>query len=263
MYETQITNVENYYADLLIIQYRQKPKARATIKLGADLYLADGLVFQMQDILDIDTAIGAQLDLIGKILGVSRDIPGFTIDKDYFSFEKNPLYIATVTDLTALANYDTSNVIEGDCIKVESDSNHDNDTTFYEWVITGGVGTWTYKVSNNEISYGYSYYDNNHENQLSQGLWKNYQNSIGSSFSLMDEDYRVLLKFKALYNIRIGSMKFMDAMLYRLFGSDIYITNNQNGSITYHIPVNYSTAVKAIKYLGYFDAPLGIDINYA
>lgn len=264
MYETQITNVENYYADLLIIQYRQKPKARATIKLGADLYLADGLVFQMQNILDIDTAIGAQLDLIGKILGVNRNIPGFTIDKEYFSFEKNPLYIATVADLTALANYDTTNVQDGDCIKVENDSNHDNKTTFYEWVITGGEGSWTYKNSNNEISYGYSYYTSNGTvNHLSKGLWKSYQNSIGYSFTLGDDDYRVLLKFKALYNIRIGSMKFMDAMLYRLFGSDIYITNNQDGSITYNIPANYSTAVNVIKYLGYFDAPLGIEIKFA
>ena len=264
MYETEIANVENYYADLLIIQYRNKPKARATIKLGANLYLADGLVFELNNVLDIDTAVGAQLDLIGKILGVSRDIPGFTIDKEYFSFEKNPLYIDTVADLTALANYDTTGVQAGDCIKVESDSNHDNNTTFYEWVITGGVGAWTYKDSNNEISYGYSYYSNDGTvNHLSQGLWKKYQNSIGSSYSLLDPDYRVLLKFKALYNIRVGSMKFMDRMLYKLFGSDIYITNNQNSSITYHIPANYSIAVQAIKYLGYFDAPLGIKIIYA
>ena len=263
MYETQIANVENYYADLLIIQYRNKPHARATVKLGADLYLADGLVFELNNILDIDTATYAQLDLIGKILGVSRDIPGFTIDKEYFSFEKNPPFIDTVADLTALANYDTTDVQENQYLQVEEDSNHDNETTFYKWVITGGVGAWTYEV-NDEISYGYSYYTSNGTvNHLSQGLWKSYQNSIGSTFSLLDSDYRVLLKFKALYNIRIGSMKFMDQMLKKLFGTDIYITNNQDGSITYHIPANYSVAVQAIKHLGYFDAPLGIKIIFA
>lgn len=194
-YETEIENIENYYADLLIIQYRNKPKARATIKLGVDLYLADGLVFQMQDVLDIDTAVGAQLDLIGKILGQEREIHGLTLDKDYFSFEKVD-------------------------------------------------------------AFGYSDKD-----ELSDGYWKQYRNSIASEYSLQDDDYRILLKFKALYNIRLGNMKFMDGMLYRLFGTDITITNNKDLTITYNIPTNYSTAVTAIIFLGYFNAPLGIDYN--
>ena len=218
MYETQIANVENYYADLLIIQYRHKPHARATVKLGADLYLADGLVFELNNVLDIDTAVGAQLDLIGKILGISRNIPGFTVDKEYFSFEK---VFTTVADITALNNYDTTDLPEDSIFRVETDANHDNETTYYQWA----SGSWTY-LNEDVISYGYSYYTSNPTvNHLSKGLWKNYDNSIGSSFSLTDDDYRMLLKFKALYNIRVGSMKFMDDMLYRLFGSDIYITN--------------------------------------
>ena len=252
MYETQIANVENYYADLLIIQYRHKPKARATVKLGADLYLADGLVFELNNVLDIDTAVGAQLDLIGKILGISRNISGFTVDKEYFSFEK---VFNTVADLTALNNYDTTDLPEDSIFRVETDSNHDNETTYYQWE----SGTWNY-LNEDVISYGYSYY-NGAVNNLSKGLWKSYLNSIGSSFMLTDDDYRVLLKFKALYNIRVGSMKFMDDMLYRLFGNDIYITNNHL-SIDYNIPAQYSTAVDVIKYLGLFDAPLGITVNY-
>ena len=87
-YETEVANVENYYADLLILQYRNKQKARATIKLGAGIYLADGLVFELNDCLNIDTAEGKQLDLIGQILGCSRTLYGFNADVDYFSFEK-------------------------------------------------------------------------------------------------------------------------------------------------------------------------------
>ena len=97
-WEDEIESIENYYADLIIIQYRNKPKARATIKLGADLYLVDGLVFDLQNVLDIDIAQGTQLDLIGKILGCSRNIFGFNIDKKYFSFEKDLPHIDTVAD---------------------------------------------------------------------------------------------------------------------------------------------------------------------
>lgn len=91
-YETETENVKDYYANLLILQYRNKPKASATIKLGAGIYLADGLIFELNDILNLETQQGAQLDLIGQILGVNRQIAGFNIDKYYFSFEK-----ATVT----------------------------------------------------------------------------------------------------------------------------------------------------------------------
>lgn len=79
-------NVKNYYADLLILQYRSKPKALETIKLGADIYLGDGLIFQLQDILDIDTAEGAQLDIIGKILDCPRIVQGIYNDLKFFQF---------------------------------------------------------------------------------------------------------------------------------------------------------------------------------
>ncbi|MBO5928367.1 MAG: DUF2612 domain-containing protein [Clostridia bacterium] len=91
-YEAEVSNVEEYYANLLILQYRNKPKARATVKLGADIYLGDGLVFELNDILNIDIAVGKQLDLIGQILGCNRNIYGLSIDTPFFSFEKEDAY---------------------------------------------------------------------------------------------------------------------------------------------------------------------------
>lgn len=192
MFETEVENVKNYYADLLIIQYRQKPKARATIKLGTGLYLCDGLLFQMNNILDIDTAIGVQLDLIGKILGQPRNISGLTIDKDFFSFEK-------------------------------------------------------------ENAYGFS-----DKSALSQGLWKSYNNSIGSIYMLFDSDYRSLLKFKALYNLRRGSWAELDDIYYRTFGNDLKLINNKDLTVTYQASMNLSLALRAAILLGYIMPPLGI-----
>lgn len=91
-YETELANVENYYADLLILQYRNKPKARATIKMLVDICLGDGLVFELNDCLNIDKAVGKQLDLIGQILGCNRNIYGLNPDTKYFSFEKTNAY---------------------------------------------------------------------------------------------------------------------------------------------------------------------------
>lgn len=91
-YETEIANIENYYADLLILQYRNKPKARATVKMLVDICMGDGLVFELNDCLNIDTAVGKQLDLIGQILGCNRNIYGLNPDINFFSFEKTNAY---------------------------------------------------------------------------------------------------------------------------------------------------------------------------
>lgn len=87
-YSLDVEAVKEYYADLLILQYRNKEKARETIKIGAENYLGDGLIFQLQDVLDIDKAEGKQLDIIGKILNCPRIIEGINPEQRYFSFEK-------------------------------------------------------------------------------------------------------------------------------------------------------------------------------
>lgn len=191
-YEIETENVKNYYADLLILQYRNKPKARATIKLGAGIYLADGLIFELNDILNLETQQGAQLDLIGQILGCSRNIPGLTIDKKYFTFEK-----------------------------------------------TG--------------AYGFS-----DKNTLSEGLWKQYRNSIASIYSLEDSDFRQLLKFKAAYNIKKGSWGNLDELYYRFFGNELNMKNNKDLTVTYEITASISMALQAALFLGYIQPPMGI-----
>lgn len=250
-WENEIASVEDYYANLIIIQYRNKPRARATIKLGANLYLADGLVFDLQNVLDIDIAEGTQLDLIGKILGCNRNIFGFNIDKKYFSFEKDLSHIDTVANYAALLAYDTTDVQVNDVILVESDSNHDNKATLYQW----DGAAWQY-VKNSEISYGYS-----DKNALSEGLWKSYKNSIGSAFALDDSDYRPLLKFKALYNLRRGSWAEMDEIYYRAFGNDVEMINNLDATVSYNVDANASLAYQVADFLGYIQPPLGIDIR--
>ena len=191
-YETEVANVENYYANLLILQYRNKPKARATIKLGVDIYLADGLVFELNDVLDIDKASGAQLDLIGKILGVNRNVYGLTLDTKFFSFEK-------------------------------------------------------------EEAYGFS-----DKTGISEGFWKSYKNSTGSAYALQDSQYISLLKFKAAYNLRRGSMAEIDSLYYNLFGDDIALINNKNLTVTYRVKNSLSVALQAAIYLGYIKPPMGI-----
>lgn len=64
--------IANYYRDLLILQYRGKDKARATVHALAKLAIVDQLPLAVQDAFDLETAIGVQLDVVGKIVGATR-----------------------------------------------------------------------------------------------------------------------------------------------------------------------------------------------
>ena len=81
------------YSDLLIWQYQGKPKALATIKMIED-ELAQSFIdlYQIQDVLNIETATGDQLDLVGKHVGQSRVVNGYIL-RQFFGFQnaKNAL----------------------------------------------------------------------------------------------------------------------------------------------------------------------------
>ena len=75
-YTATLNSLLDYYANLLIVQYNGKIKATATIKMIANLILANLLILQIRDGFDWRTAVGVQLDIIGKWLGVTRDYKG-------------------------------------------------------------------------------------------------------------------------------------------------------------------------------------------
>lgn len=196
-YEEQKEEVKNYYADLLILQYHSKPKARETIKAGVDIYTADGLLYQLQDILNIDTAQGAQLDIIGKILDCPRIVQGIYNDLKYFQFH-----------------------IDEDSLGFSTVGNPNNATL------------------------------------------KSIRNYQEGEYSLPDEDYRFLLKFKSAVNVMRGSERGIDEALWGAFKGDVLLKNNQNLTITYIVSAEHTLAVLAAKNLGYYRAPEGIGANY-
>ena len=71
-YVASLNELLEYYQNLLIVQYHNKPKAKATIKAIVNLILANLLILQIRDGFDWETAVGVQLDIIGKWVGVTR-----------------------------------------------------------------------------------------------------------------------------------------------------------------------------------------------
>ena len=102
----------DYYVNLLIIQYKGKPKAEATISAFVNQALVNQLPLAILDAYNIDTAIGVQLDIIGKYQNCNRQISGiFGIinlnDNDYRTLIK--LYILRNSSGSSL--YDIKNIL--------------------------------------------------------------------------------------------------------------------------------------------------------
>lgn len=83
----ELAQLVAYYQSLLIIQYNQQPNAKATIGLLATLALASNIIQQVENAFNItgdNIAVGAQLDIIGKYVGVDRFYSELSLT-DYFA----------------------------------------------------------------------------------------------------------------------------------------------------------------------------------
>lgn len=81
-------DILTYYAGLLIVQYKKKDKAAKTIKLLVNQAICDGLIEAERDCFILDDAIGAQLDIIGRIVGVPRNVYGLDFGRNYHNFTR-------------------------------------------------------------------------------------------------------------------------------------------------------------------------------
>ena len=80
-----VTDIVEYYQNLLIIQYNGLPNASSEIGLLSTIMLAQGVAIDVQNAYDVDTAVGVQLDVIGKYVGVDRYYTQSDLT-DFFSF---------------------------------------------------------------------------------------------------------------------------------------------------------------------------------
>tara|TARA_R100000657_G_C4677944_1_gene124747 strand:+ start:394 stop:1116 length:723 start_codon:yes stop_codon:yes gene_type:complete len=81
---------EEEYSGLLIKQFWDDPNARAEIEMQAETW--KNIFEWLRDFprqFDLDEAVGAQLDVLGRIVGISRIVP-FLLPKIAFGFSDNP-----------------------------------------------------------------------------------------------------------------------------------------------------------------------------
>lgn len=67
-----------YYSNLLVIQYNNKPNFIALVQSFVTPVLKDQVTLAVQNAFNINSAVGVQLDVLGKYVGVTRNGIGFT-----------------------------------------------------------------------------------------------------------------------------------------------------------------------------------------
>lgn len=152
--------MDSYYSNLLILQYHDKPKAKATIEAVVSL-LPDDLIQEVTNGFDIETAVGKQLDILGEYIGVDR------------------------------------HYTEDDEIKV-----------------------------------------------------------------LSDEDYRIILKLKAICNTSNLSHKSLDESLYEFFSNTVRMDSAGNMEMTYFVPKNKTPIILAAIQKEVLPRPMGVRCSY-
>ena len=79
-YIKNIEEIKTWAKDLLILQYHQSPKNRALIDLMVNLVFCNNLILKIRDLcLNVDESIGAQLDIVGKWVGIDRYYNGIDL----------------------------------------------------------------------------------------------------------------------------------------------------------------------------------------
>ncbi len=152
--------MNEYYSNLLILQYHNKPKAKATIEAVVNL-LPDELIQEVIGGFDIETAVGKQLDILGEYIGVDR-----------------------------------------------------------------------YYLEDNEVKV------------------------------LDDEDYRIILKLKAICNTSNLSHKSLDDSLYDFFSNSVRMDSVGNMEMTYFVPKDKTPVILAAIQKEVLPRPMGVRCSY-
>ena len=87
-YNLALQKIKDWIKNLIIVQYRQSPKNRALIDLLCELIFANNLILKIRDLcLNVEESTGAQLDVVGKWVGIDRIYNGTELwDHPYLSF---------------------------------------------------------------------------------------------------------------------------------------------------------------------------------
>lgn len=80
------TELIDYYVNLLILQYRNKPNAKGTILAIIESLMIYDLIREVENAYNVDDAIGVQLNILAKYVGANRTVTAVDFTRTFFGF---------------------------------------------------------------------------------------------------------------------------------------------------------------------------------
>ena len=259
-----LNELTDYYTSLLIYQYRGLPNAARQVRLLAKQSVADYLAGQLLSCFDLDTAVGAQLDILGQYIGLSRNV-GIAQPRPFFSLWD----YASSFDPTL---YQGTWVPDTDTPSLPSASGHTG-----EWYVAASTGVSTSPIAasflagdiiysdgatwikeSTDCGNGLTDYTDYAINQA--GIFYNYLFATGQNSDLTDSQYRAALKLKIVLNSSNGSLASIVSMLVQFFpGGEIRVTDNKDMTLTYVVFTTLGLSTELLEI--FLPRPMGVMLN--
>lgn len=289
-YLKTLKELQEYYSNLLIIQYNGKQKAKATIELIAQLVWSNMALLQIRDAFDWRTASLAQLEIIGQWVGVSRAYnQNNTWSNTYLSYPSYGTFTVAEND-PQRGGYSDYYTFDYDTDTPTTDAYIVEDEEEYSetWLsdtdggtpLTPTIGTF-YKVKTEGDFKNKVYcWNNNHYELYWAGGVLTYKDLQANKQQLEPEDYRTVIGLKIIKNNleqnqgnidRAVTLYFEERINGEVVYNDegyidnplVYTTWEIPHVVTYHYPQSLSTIINICLYKGVLLAPTGCSIQLA
>lgn len=253
-----------YYSDLLAYLYRGLPNATRQIQLWCALMTGETLPDQLITAFDLDTAVGAQLDVLGKYIGVSRNI-GIVQTRPYFG-----LWNPQQTDLVPSEYQGTWNpntntpLIDSSAtagqwwaVSVTGDSTAPINSSWFAGYAIVCTGTGTFgratAANNNGLT------SSSDPSVNANAFFFSTAYLSGQNSDLTDAEYRTVLKLKIVQNSSDGTLASIMAYLQEFFPGLISLTDDKNMRLSYQVVSTVALSQELLTI--YLPRPMAVGIS--
>lgn len=238
-----LTEYLDYYQGTMAYQYANLPRASANIRNYVAQAVAENFLEELANCFTIDNAVGKQLDIIGKYIGVSR-VVNVPLNTPYFGFwdytESDP------AEQNPNGFYDYAYGQQGAAppvfVALGATRTIEETERFYSATIDGDLIT-----EGDFIQSGFSYAE-----------FYSYLNESQSTNTLSDGQYRFLLRMQIVLNSSDGTLASIQEFLLEYFALQVTVVDNQDMTLTY--TVSPSSPLPADVLNSYLPKPMGVGL---
>ncbi len=236
----------DYYQGRMAYQYANLPRASAHIRNFVAQAVASNFLESLQGAFDLETAVGPQLDIIGKYIGASR-IVTVPLNTPYFGFWDAEQTDASLQNPNGFYDARNGQTGAGDRVDVPAAT-----------TVTVSSGETVY-FSSSTIDGDLVVDGDFIQSQFIYAEFYSALNASTSTTTLSDGQYRVLLKLKIVLNSSDGTLASIQYFIALFFPEQVTVIDNSNMTLSYSVSSSVPLPVDVLRQ--YLPKPMGVGIT--